>query len=77
MLQIRKAGDRGCADHGWLRSIHSFSFAGYQGPEHVGFGPLIVINEDRVAAGRGFGHHSHSDMETISYVLERLRWELT
>ena len=70
MREIRRAGDRGYADHGWLKSFHSFSFADYFDPEHVEFGPLRVINEDRVEAGQGFGTHGHRDMEIISYVLE-------
>jgi redox-sensitive bicupin YhaK (pirin superfamily) len=70
MLQIRKSDDRGTASHGWLQSQHSFSFGGYYDPLHTGFGPLLVINEDRVEPGRGFGAHSHRDMEIISYVLE-------
>ena len=70
MIEVRKADDRGIANFGWLDSRHTFSFGHYHDPRHMGFGPLLVINEDKVTPAKGFGTHGHRDMEIISYVLD-------
>jgi quercetin 2,3-dioxygenase len=69
MLEVRRSADRGYFDHGWLKTFHTFAFAEYYDPQWVGYGPLRVLNEDRVAPGRGFGKHGHRDMEIVTYIL--------